>query len=473
MKNFKTYISLLMLVLVMASSCQKSFIEDVTSPDRIPVDNYYTSQANFNAALTGIYGTLRARYDNFWNLAELPSDNTTQVLGNVNEETFSWNTSETIVQTTWLGYYATIAASNIFLEKIKDFQMDDKLKARWIAEARFIRGMMYFDLVRIYGGVPLVLKSLTDEEAYSYLRESDVNVYKQIEKDLSDAAIDLPVKYTANNDIGRATKGAALGMLAKVYLTQKKYGDVVAVLKDVITPNATGISYSLLNNYADIFSTANENNAEILFSVQYTKGIANEGSNFTRNFYPANSTILTSLTGIGLNQGTPNLFNAFEAGDQRKAATIKDFVSGKTTSYYTLKYIDQPLAQNQGESNWIVLRYSDVLLMQAEALNELDDPTAIDYLNQVRRRAVLGNKSFSNKENLRLDIEKERRVELCFEGQRWFDLIRTGRMVTVVKAQLTADKMTYASNVTATRALFPIPFRERTLNTNLTQNDGY
>lgn len=473
MKNFKRYTSLFLLFLVLTSSCKNSFVEDVTSPDRIPVDNYYTSQANFNSALTGIYGTLRARYDGFWNLAELPSDNTTQVLGNVNEETLSWNSSESVVQTTWMGYYTSIAACNIFLEKIEGFEMDKDLKARWVAEAKFIRGMMYFDLVRLFAGVPLVLKPITDEEAYSYNRETVENVYKQIEKDLNESAIDLPVKYTANNDLGRATKGAAFALLGKVYLTEKKYPEAAAKLKDVITPNTTGISYSLLNNYADVFSTSNENNAEILFSVQYTKGIANEGSNFTRNFYPANSTILTSLAGIGLNQGTPNLFNAFETGDQRKAATIQQFVVGKTTTYYTLKYIDQPLAPNQGENNWIVLRYSDVLLMQAEALNELNDPTAIDYLNQVRRRAVLGIKTFSSKENLRLDIEKERRVELCFEGHRWFDLVRTDRMVTVVKAQLTADKQTYASNVTATRALFPIPFRETTLNINLGQNDGY
>ncbi len=471
------YIFFLCAGLTSLFSCKKSFIEDVKSPTNISLDGYYTSQLNFQAALTGIYGHLRGVYDGYFRMAEIPSDNTLST-ATVAADTgpldqMTWLSTDAAIQIQWQNNYSNISYCNNFIDQLQNFTgMDSALRVRWLGEAKFIRAMDYFNLVRFYGDVPLVLKKITESEAYTYSRTPAADVYTQIIKDLSDAQAVLPAKYTAATDLGRITSGAAKTMLAKVYLTLSRYNEAIPLLRDVINSG----TYGLLTSYADVFSVTNESNKEIIFSIQYARGTSKEGSNFCQYFLPSQSgaDLLSSVQAKGLNQGTKNLFNAFETGDNRKATCIQIYTVGSNTTYYTRKYIDQPPAANEGENNWIVLRYADAVLMYAEALNETADTTnALTYLNQIRSRAGLTGKSNLTQAALRIQIDKDRRVELCFEGHRWFDLIRKGpdNMVAVMQAQFASDGFAYT--VASFRALFPIPFRDITLNTSWGQNPGY
>ena len=463
----------------LSSGCKKSFITDVISPTYISQDGYYTSDIAFQGALTGIYGYLRVVYNPFFRLAEVPSDNTLST-ATVNADTgpldgLTWLTSDVNVLACWKNAYSEISYSNNFIEQLNSYNMSDTAqKARWIGEAKFVRALMYFNLVRFYGDIPLVLKKLnSDAESYNYLRVPVADVYVQIIKDLQDAeTAGLPVKYTAATDIGKVTVGAVKSLLGKVYLTQARWSDAANKLKELLPGNTFGISYSLLPNYADVFSITNETNAEIIFSVQYARGTSKEGSNFCQYFFPSQSGVdlLTNLQAKGLNQGTKSLYNLFGTGDTRKITAIQSYTNS-TTTYYTRKYVDNPPVAGEGENNWIVLRYADVVLMYAEALNELNNATAATYLNQIRARAGLAAKTGLTQAALRTQIDLDRRLELCFEGHRWFDLVRTGNMVTALQTEWAADGFSFIA--APYRSLFPIPFRDVTLNPNLTQNPGY
>ena len=512
MKTIKTFkLLVLPALLIIIAGCKKSFITDVNSPSRIPVDTYYTNQADFNAAVTGIYGTLRDRYDKFYIMSEVGSDNIQVPVGNaantVNFDRLTYNATESQIQATYLGYYTTIAYCNNFLSQINGFNMDGVLKARWIGEVKFIRALMYFDLVRFFDNIPMPLVPVTtDDASYTFPQVGNSAVYVQIIQDLKDAETVLPANYLATgatatgavytaNDIGRATSGAVKALLGKVYLTSGDNANAAAKLKELIpgSAGATALTplfgYSLLPVYANVFSQTNKNNAEIIFNIQYTSGVYNEGSNFAYYLYPKTTPVsyLNYITPQALGLATTDLFKAFETGDSRTTTSVTNAgpTAGTTgASYYTLKYQEQPLAINQGNTNWIILRYSDVLLMEAEASANIgDNPTALTYLNQVRTRArngqaatVVPAKVFTTQAQLLTDILHERRVEFCYEGQRWFDLLRSGsgNFITTLTNEFKADGFTaYTSNITATKMIYPIPFRETNLNPAYVQNPGY
>jgi len=475
-KKYFLFIRIIVIsgIMICSAACNKSFVTDIASPSQILESSYFSSKDNFKAALNGIYGSLRLRYNNHWKMAEVPSDNTLAA-GSVTADTgpldqFAWSPTDNNILSEWQGEYQTIAYCNNFLDQLDGFELGDSiLKKQWIGEVRWVRALAYFNLVRYFGNVPLVLKKIkTEAEAYSYSRDTTSKVYTQIVTDLIAAEESLPTNYTTSSDAGRVTSGAAKALLGKVYLTQNRWDDAVNKLSELINLN----TYSLLPTFNDVFSTTNEANAEIIFSVQYARGTAKEGSAFTQTFLPTTLPYLITLAPRGSNQGTKNLFDAFETNDARKATCIQRY-----GSYYTRKFMDNPPSVNEGENNWIVLRYADVLLMYAEALEEQGTAAsitqAIDLINnQIRKRAGLTPiPKNTTQANLRLAIEKERRVELCFEGHRWFDLVRTNRMVSVMKSQFAADNLPYT--VIPERALFPIPFRELTINPNLGQNPGY
>ncbi|GAB3740421.1 RagB/SusD family nutrient uptake outer membrane protein [Spirosoma lituiforme] len=478
--DFKLKPSLLAAtLLIFASSCSESFL-NLSPPTTIPVSQYFKTQSDINAALNGAYGGLRGYYSTFYVMAEVPTDNTESnsradsFIGDFDR--YSWVVTNGVITDRWSSSYSIISRCNILIEKSEAVQMDAALKARYQAEAKFLRALMYFNLVRYFGDVPIVLTEInTEAEAYTYNREPVSKVYEQIEKDLLEAASVLPVSYTGA-DVGRATKGAAQALLGKAYLTSKQFDKAVAKLKEVITPG----TYRLLPVYDDVFRPNNGNNAEIVFSVQYTRTGNKEGSNFSLDFAPtgAGSDIVTGGNPSSLNQGTLDLFNAFEAGDSRKNVSIQRFTGGDMP-YYTRKFLDQPPTANESDNDWPVIRYSDVLLMYAEALNETGNTTdALVALNQVRSRANLPAKTNLTQDAFRLAVEQERRVELSFEGHRWFDLIRTGRLVPVMTAYIAKYRTSGGYLVgnyqfSATKALYPVPFRERSLNPNLTQNPGY
>ncbi|GAA4437225.1 RagB/SusD family nutrient uptake outer membrane protein [Ravibacter arvi] len=466
------------MVMALFASC--SDFLDIESPTTVRTDAYFKSTSDFTSAVSGVYNGLRSYYGNFYEVAELPSDNA-QIngynLGVAPLDQLTWITSTASIQNRWTISYALVARANVVEARLTNFEMEKALKDQYLGEVRFIRALMYFNLVQFFGDVPLVVKEITSEnEAYSYKRSPVAEIYAQVERDLLSAVELLPDAYNAAN-AGRITKGAARSLLGKVYVTNKQFDKAVPVLKSVVASD----QYKLLPQYASVFDIANKNNAEMVFAVQYLGGTGfSEGSNFSILFAPFGSG--TEITSGGIpasaNGGTLDLFNAFEAGDLRKPVSIA-FWPTTDSLYYTRKFLDKPVASNEGKNDWPVIRYSDVLLLLSEAYNETGTVSdALPLINAVRKRAGLANLSGLDQAALRSAIQHERRVELCFEGHRWFDLLRTGTMLSTMRAYK-EKYIKYGGylvpnyEVTDAKVRFPVPFRELSLNPELGQNDGY
>jgi hypothetical protein len=317
--------------------------------------------------------------------------------------------------------------------------------------------------VRLWGGVPLVLQPTSSQDAQNIGRSPVTDVYAAIEADLSRAATLLPATYAAT-DLGRATAGAAKGLLGKVYLTEKKYSQCTTVLKDLIPPGTNAYKYMLLPNIADVFSVNNKLNAEVLFAVHYDKTINGEGHGF--GAYISNPSI------------DPNLLNAYEAADTRRNLLNNTRVDVNTNPIN--KYYDtfDPPTKTVG-NDYIILRYADVLLMYAEALNEVaysSDPNSdnFKYLNMVRSRAgasVLTAARLPDQMSFRNTVWQERRLELPFEFSRWFDLIRTNTAIEALQ-NTALTKIT----IQQFQLVYPIPAGQIEVIHNpaiFPQNPGY
>lgn len=462
-------------------SCKKSFLE-LAPPSNANVNSFYKTPQDIEQGVNAAYGSLQLdgqyKYA-YWELAETRSDNSMNWDGAGNFpdaeiDQFKETSANAIITSAWVDTYHGILLCNVVLDRAGGVPMDETLRGRYIGEAKFLRALMYFNLVRIYGDVPLVTsetKSVT--EGYAQTRVPVAKVYDQIIADLSDAEQKLPVSYTGAN-IGRATKGAAKGLLGEVYLTKKDFANAQTKLKEVIDLGA----YSLLPNYADLWKTVNANNMESLFEVQFKKGGLGTGSNYYLQFAPRNSG--TVITGLGFAQGrnipTNDVANAYESGDLRRSASLADsYVMNGTTinDKYTLKFRDVPYVDGDADNHWPVLRYADVLLMYAEAINEKNggpSPEAYSALNSVRARAGLTAATAGlSHDAFALRIEHERQVELAFEGHRWFDLVRTGRALAVMNAHFAG-----AITVQPFQLLYPVPQSQVTINPDgIKQNPGY
>ena len=368
---------------------------------------------------------------------------------------------------------------NTVLDKIKDADISVvKNKTRYIAEAKFLRALAYFDLVRIYGDVPMITTEVNIEEAYHIGREKTDKIYDEvIIKDLNDAQNALPVKYTGT-DVGRATMGAAKSLLGKVYLTRKDFTNAEVKLQEVTT-----LGYSLLPKFTDLFDySKNEHHSEYIFDIEFEEGIG-LGSNFTNTFIP-NSVQMASFYKVSGGRGESNsvgdsLFNQFSSQDLRRDITVAvkgGWIDGNgnfvpllatTSQSYTKKYLTPVASGNDSRANWKVIRYADVLLMYAEALNENGKTSeALVQLNKIRTRAGVPAYSNLTQSETREKIYLERRLELAFEGHRWFDLVRTGRALSVMQPYGMKSYMT----------VFPLPISQIQLindNSLFPQNTGY
>ncbi len=477
MKKITILVGLLTLSL---TACQDKFL-DLAPVSSINTSTYYQTQSDILTALNGAYGALQfaGQYGQYYVLTEIPSDDTYPVLsGTVTDQDqldkFYLITTNPYTLAAWTDGYRGIYRCNTVIGRIAGITMPETLKNRVIGEAKFLRALMYFNLVRFFGDVPLILTEITDPlQGYDYGRTPVADVYAQIIKDLSEAEAVLPAAYTGA-DVGRSTSGAAKSLLGNVYLTQKNYASALSKLKEVIDAG----TYSLLPNYADLFKPANKNSKESIFEVQYKKGNIGEGSNYANNYAPTNSgNAVIAFGGGGNNIPTADLESSYEPGDLRKAVSLAtSYVNAsgvKVDAYYIKKYADPPVVVNDSEDDWYVLRYADVLLMYAETLNETGKTTdALTYLNQVRKRAGLANKTITTQADMRLALEQERRVELAFEGHRWFDLVRTNRAIPVLNAKAAAIGI--KTPLTTTNLLFPIPQSQIDINPGkITQNPGY
>jgi hypothetical protein len=477
--KLNTYI--LSALSLLATGCS-DFLE-LAPRDATNVSNFYRNASDMQAAVNAAYGMLASPGEYgyaYYNVSEVRSDNTMnfEVGGNLPDaelDQFKMASTNEIIRLMWIDTYRGILACNAVLDHINGATMDQALRERFMGEVKFLRALKYFNLVRTFGDIPLVLSETKSvSEGYGQSRVASTEVYSQIIADLAEAEQKLPLAYTGS-EIGKATKGAAKALLGKVYLTIGDFVKSKDKLKEVIDQG----NYKLLDDYAALWPVANANHQESIFEVQFKKGGTGTGSSFYNNFMPRNSG--TNIIKIGFaggrNNPTADLVAAYEPGDARKAASLAtgytDAATGKfVADPYTLKYQDTPFAEGDADNNWTVLRYADVLLMYAEAINEAGNgPTAeaYDAINAVRKRAKLAAlPAGMSKAAFALAIEHERQVELAFEGHRWFDLVRTRREVVVMNQHFKAPI------VAEFNAVFPIPQTQIDVNPQgIKQNPGY
>ena len=470
------------------SSCS-DFLEQNPQTD-LSENDFYKTADDILSAVNGVYSSLQEGdiYGNWYVFGEIPSDNTrNQLSGSVTTQNefdqFYIDTQNSMIANFWKAAYKVINRTNTVLGRIDGIEINTELANRYKLECKFIRALMYFNLVRVYGDVPLILKEISISESYDILREPKENVYNQIIADLKEAQ-DLPVSYSTAED-GRATQGAAKALLANVYMTLHKYAEAETILAEIINSG----QYSLLENtpgslnidgYKNVFSPVNHNSKEGIFEIQFLKGGYGEGSNYANNFAPENSgTNVVAVGGTGGNNiPEMDIYNAYEEGDLRRdfSMSLGYYDNRKNNEWvesrYVCKFMDVPYQNNDASNNYPVIRYADVILMYAEALNQNGKTAeACKYLNMTRRRCF-GYQTTetspvdlqtTDKAQFALMVEQERRVELAFENHRWFDLIRTGRAVEVMRSK--------GFSLNETNLICPIPQKQIDVNPKLTQND--
>lgn len=472
------------------TSCEDFLTEEVRGQQNL--DTYFTTADECEAYITGCYQDITCggwwNINTVWLLSEMCSDdawmgNTTQSQSDyISLAHYQGNgASNGPISNFWQYRYKGILRCNVAIDRISNAELEDKkLQARLVAEARFLRGYFYFELARNFGGVPLITEFKMPEEIQGITRASLENTYKFIEEDLIAAAEVLPKRSEyADADMGRATSGAALGLLGKVYLYQEKWTEARDVLQKLIPESgytgedAQTTEYDLLPNFGDVWDKDFDNSVESLFEVQYeyhaTLAVGGSLSTVTG----ARSCGAALGDGWAWCQPTANLEAAYSEDDERREWTIiktgcteikgeteENFTkilndnkeisvyddcvekynlpanslvidpsghkSGRIIRKYYLPLNDRPEVYNTDKSplNHRILRYADVLLMYAEACNELSDDThAQAALNRVRNRAGLSPVSVTGNE-LRHAIRNERRLELAFEQNRLYDIRR-------------------------------------------------
>jgi starch-binding outer membrane protein, SusD/RagB family len=483
--------------LLFAASCRPDYLE-VVPRGSLTADNFYKTAEHAELATNAVYNVMRR-----WEVSVFAYLGCTDILSDdadkgsepndalfiLDVDNLTFDAGNLAPLSCWDGYYRAIYRANIGIQKIPTIDMDAKLRGRYVAECQFLRAYFYFNLVRWFGDIPLVTAPLSPD-AFNLTRTPKADVYKQIIKDLTESMAVLPEKSQyPSADLGRVTKGAARGLLAKVYLTNKDYVNAEKYALELI--NST--EYGLLPDYTKIFLPEGENTSESVFEIQCTAKA--ERATFDAPYDGGSQ--FNEVQGV---RGSPNLgwgFNRpsdafiveFEAGDPRRDATILyegevlpdgSAIVEKNPRLFNARFNQKawtpphPGFNYNGPGNIRILRYADVVLIAAEALNENGrTAAALTQLNTVRKRArglninILPDVILTDKTKLREAIWHERRVELGMEQQRWFDLVRTGQAEAAYKKH----GKVFVKNK---HELLPIPQKEIDLsNQLLTQNPGY
>ncbi len=500
-KNNKIRLVCLSLLFLTLSSC--SDFLDLKPESSLTTGNAYNSAQDLDNALTGAYRIFYEEYYQWDNvlLQDVRSDNAYAGGGGdapiVAYDNLDISTGNSRMFANWVALYKGIARCNIILGKINSVNDPalgvDNLKEKIIGQASFLRAFHYYQLVKTYGGVPLELNSnSTDASAINLPRASETEVYNQINEDLQVAVANLPDNYPGGlmEDKVRATKGAANALLAKIWAqrSDRDYSKVLQYSNAVINSQA---GYSLLGNYADLFDGSNYMNNESILEISFQGGNW-DVSNWAVQLYlapedgwqkyciPSKNLVAAYTTENDMVRKNANIIfwnnlpwtdeNWNPCGDPAIAAPFN----------YKQKHPD---GWNSGDHLYL-LRLADVILLKAEAQNELNDlGGALSTTNQIRARVGLTPITASSKSDLKAKILNERRLELAFEGQRWDDLVRAG-IATSTMNNLNEVKYTCGGgtpsapininyNCTTEKWLCPIPQLERDANPNLTQNPGY
>lgn len=474
MKKNILFLSLLTLGLTLGS-CEK-FLEEKPY-DFLAAENFYQNEGDAVAGLNGVFNALlpQTYYGRTgWQITELPAE-LIRVGSSTDERAqlsrFTFTPTNTEINSWWTNSYRMINRANDVIEKVPPITMDAARKNNIIGNARFLRALGYFDLVRCFGDVPLVtatVKGPTDDLRPN--RAPISLVYEQIIADLQFAEANCYAEnQIAAGEKGRVSKGAAAAVLAKVYVTRA--GTSAAQPTD----NQSGLDacgrviasnlYSLLPVYGDVFNPDKENGPEHIFSIQFDLP-PNTGSIIVRQFLPS------QLSGLGTFTVEDSLVRSYRTTDVRRAWNISN-VAGTTTlaRYYFNKFRDDKRIVNDSRVNYLITRYADILLLQSEARNNLNpnDPLKYDGYNRVRARAGLPQWAATRATTKDAFVDmllRERGWELVQEGHRWFDLVRLNRLQE-------RERVIFNRVVDNKYLLFPIPAPEIVLNSNLTQNPGY
>lgn len=483
-----------------ALSCNKL---DVTPTGTIASVNYYKTESDAIAAVTAVYGSLtyeasdQSLYGrNLYFLTDMGTDYAAAGASAINANVraisaLSYDANNDRIALAWKQIYRGIDRANLAIDNVANTNAADVAKARLVNEAKFIRALLYFDAVQLWGPVPLVLHEPQSLElnALNTDRSPVDSVYKRIILDLTDAE-NLPATYTGSN-IGRATSGAAKSLLAKVYLVRKDWTNAAKYARDVVN-NRTTYGYDLFTNFYDAFNPTTKNGKEHIFSAQFTRGQLGSTAGSGNTFPSCSFNGFTQIETADIVSDASLFYNIYDNADQRKKGSFSQgYINPTGGTYFAYtgkprfrKYVDSTVlsggsaAQSTASINFPIIRYADVLLVLAEAINEQSGPTAEAYeaINQVRRRAfnypiyTSGSSvdlSGLSQSQFRDSIRKERLLEFIQEGQRWFDLIRWGTF-------LQATQNITGKTPVARDTLYPIPQSQRDINpTGLWQNAGY
>lgn len=502
----KKYIFIIAALAVVACS---DFL-DQQPYSEIVDDNYFTNDAEIDAGVVGCYSQLQAVMDNEWVVTELRSDNTrissagsnsasTKEFVQMDQNAFL--SGNTYLSSYWEACYTGVArCNNVLLHTHK--VTDPALGKRMDGELLFMRSLLYFNLVRLWGPVFLMDKPISSLEARYKQRSAVGDVYDFIIADLNRIIAEdmLPARAAQPaKDKGRAVMEAAKSLLAKVYVTRyaagsEQYVAAGDLLKEVIVACGDPQTVGNLVPFADIFDVQKEMNDEIIFAVRYKSGKLGLGNRFGNLFAPSSSGAAVIIgDGSGYNYVTSNVINAFnsEPADKRIAVsyaesyakpdgTIITEATNKGKARHILKFLDKTQSEkNDGECDWPVIRLGDVLLLYAEVRNELQDPAeALKYLNLVRARAGLDAQTITAVYELRQAIRTERRKELVFENHRFHDLVRWGTAVETLNSFISTeglyDNSTYPyTPIKEWCLLMPLPQKVMNINPDLAQNHGY
>lgn len=487
----------LLLAITLLGGCEDDFLSP-TPLDQVTVGNFYRTQADVDKAVSGVYAGMQSWPEDIYTfLSEVRSNNYIGVFHDAQRDwwditTFDVKPESNTLQSVWGNLYQMINRANTILERIDEIPFNDpELKPRYVAEVRFLRAFAYFQLVRLFGRVPLITESITPEKGTEIGQSEPEEVFAFIVEEMSEAIEQLPPAYTGA-DVGRVTEWAAKGILARVYLTMAgcpfeqagTLDEAGALLKEIIDQEGSYVWFA--DDYADLFGE-DADNQHYLFEIQFVSGGFGAGSSFPVAILPNVSEEIAPFGGsVSANRLalSDDLLDSYADPDVRFDVTIDTFyvtnsVPADTgnTPYYQ-KFLDANeniLDRGDWGVNFPVLRYTDVLLMYAEVLAEqAGAPTAeaVGILNRVRNRAGLESIQPASKEEFDQALLKERRLEFAAEGRYWFDLVRSCRAVEVMNDWFAATDQDIQIN--ENHLIYPIPQSEIDIFPGLyQQNPGY
>jgi hypothetical protein len=484
----------LILLVAIVTGCGEDFLERKPK-GQLTYDTFFENSDHAIWATNAIYQKFRT-----WEMCAFPWIGITDILSDdadkgstptdapymLELDEFTFDGTNDAITGAWAGHYQLIFRANLAIDNIPGIDMDEDLRSRLVGEAKFLRAYTYFRLVQWFGDIPLVTRTLNEDEYYNQTRAPKEDIYNFIEQDLRDAITALPEKSDyPSADLGRATKGAARGILAKLYMVRMQFNDAITQCDSIILSG----EYMLLARYGDNFLRVGEHGTESIFEISAVAEQAAIAGPGATPFNMVQGVRGKPNLGFGFNRPSDDLVASYEPGDPRRQATIlyeneplpdgsaiveenPDILNAR---YNQKAWVPEHAGLNDnGPGNIRIIRYADILLLAAEAYNEVGNPSkALEYLNMIRARArgsnnfILPAITTMDQSELREIIYHERRVELAMEQHRWFDLARWGR--------LAEEMQPLRPNFVATKhILLPIPQTEVDLTGGaMMQNNGY